>query len=214
MDLILIFIVLPLATIIFSIALQRLLKCPILVSAVVFAIFLILTYTVFGTDFIIFAILFAILAFITAFLVSLFCRIIRRLRNLEKRSNSDCDDDDCCGHSRTENSNSRINSRRNRNTRRRCDCDEDDDDDDLLTISSRCGNGENTRLLTISTGGTCVNSNNNNSDNNNNSCNSSNCGCDNGNNNNNERIVLNAEVLPSNNGRSGAFRGCFRRRCN
>ena len=71
MDLILIFVVLPLATIIFSIALQRLLKCPILVATIIFAIFLILTYTVFGTDFIIFAILFAILAFITAFLVVL-----------------------------------------------------------------------------------------------------------------------------------------------
>lgn len=80
MDLILIFIVLPLATIIFSIALQRLLKCPILVAAIIFAIFLILTYTVLGTDFLIFAILFAILGFITAFLTSLFCKIIRRLR--------------------------------------------------------------------------------------------------------------------------------------
>ena len=89
MDLVLILVVLPLATIIFSIALQKLLKCPLLVAAVVFAIFLILTYTVFGTDFIIFAILFALLAFVTAFLVSIFCRILKRLCNLERR-NSDC----------------------------------------------------------------------------------------------------------------------------
>ena len=112
MDLILIFVVLTLATIIFSIALQRIFKCPILVAAIIFAIFLILTYTVFGTDFIIFAILFAILAFITAFLVSLFCRILRRLRNLE-RINSDCDyeddDDDCCGRSISVGSNRRRN---------------------------------------------------------------------------------------------------------
>ena len=183
MDPILIFVVLPLATIIFSIALQRLFKCPVLVAAIIFAIFLILTYTVFGTDFIIFAILFAVLAFITAFLSNLFCKLIRRLRNLERR-NTDCD----------------------------CDDDDNETNEKLLTISSRCGNGESAELLTISTGGTCGNNNSNN-----------NCGCTNysnncnwgdNNNSNSERIVLNAEVLPSNNGRSGAFRGCFRRRCN
>lgn len=170
MNLILIFVVLPLATIIFSIALQRLLKCPILVAAIVFAVFLILAYTVFGTGFIIAAIVYAILAFITAFLTCLICRIIRRLRELEDRDS--------------------------------------DNDDNLLTISRRCGNGENTELLTISTGGTCGNNNNNNS---NCGCNNNcNCGCNNDA--STERIVLNAEVLPSNNGNSGAFRGCFRRR--
>lgn len=179
MNLILIFVVLPLVTIIFSIALERLLKCPILVAAIIFAIFLILTYTVFSTDFLIFAIVFAILAFITAFLSKLFCKIIRRIRKLERR-NSECD----------------------------CDC--DDDNEDLLTISSRCGNnGENTRVLTISTGGMCGNNNNSesNCDCNNNDSNTS-CGY----NSNNERIFLNAEIAPSNNGRSGSFRGCFRRR--
>lgn len=106
MDLVLIFIVLPLATIIFSIALQRLLKCPILVSAIIFAIFLILTYTVLGTDFLIFAIVFAILAFITAFLTSLFCRIIRRLSNLEGRD-SDCEREQSCPCNCNSNGNSR-----------------------------------------------------------------------------------------------------------
>ena len=56
--------------------------------------------------------------------------------------------------------------------------------------------------------GTCGNNNNNNS---NCGCNNNgNCGCNNDS--ANERIVLNAEVVPSNNGNSGAFRGCFRRR--
>lgn len=179
MNLVFIFVVLPLATIIFSIALQRLLKCPILVAAIIFAIFLILTYTVFSTDFLIFAILFAILSFITAFLTKLLCRIIRRIRQLERRnSDSDCD----------------------------CDC---SDNDNLLTISSRCGNnGEDTRLLTISAGGICGNNNSNNNNNNCDNDSNTNCGC----NNNNERIFLNAELAPSNNGRSGTFRGCFRRR--
>ena len=48
--------------------------------------------------------------------------------------------------------------------------------------------------------------------NNNNSTNNCSCGCNTDN--TNERIVLNAEVVPNNNGRSGAFRGCFRRRWN
>ena len=186
MNLILIFVVLPLATIIFSIALQRLLKCPILVAAVVFAIFLILTYTVFGTDFLIFAILFGILAFITAFITKVLCKIIRRISELERRnSDRDCDcTSNCCN-----------------------------DNDELLTISSRCGNnGEDNRLLTISTGGTCANNNNNDNNNCNCGCNNNNSNCNCGCNANNDRIFLNAEIEPSNNGRSGAFRGCFRRR--
>ena len=81
MDPILIFLVLPIAIIILSIVIQRILKCPILVALTFFAIFLILTFTVFGTDFLIFAILYTILAFIAAFLADLFCRIARRLRN-------------------------------------------------------------------------------------------------------------------------------------
>lgn len=81
MDPILIFLVLPIAIIILSIVLQRILKCSTLVALTFFAIFLILTFTVFGTDFLIFAILYTILAFIAAFLADLFCRITRRLRN-------------------------------------------------------------------------------------------------------------------------------------
>lgn len=203
MDPILIFVVLPLATIIFSIALQRIFKCPILVSAIIFAIFLILTYTVFGTDFIIFAILFAVLAFITAFLSNIFCKLIRRLQSLEERnSERDCEDnEECsCGGSRSGRNSNDQNSRNSRNNNGRCNSN-NYDNENLLTISSRCGNGDSAELLTISTGGTCVNNNNNDTNN----CN---CGC------NNERIVLNAEVVPTNNGRSGAFRGCFRRRWN
>jgi len=196
MDTILIFVVLPLATIIFSIALQRLLKCPILVAAVVFAIFLILTYTVFGTDFLIFAILFALLAFITAFLTCLICKIIRRLQSLEDRE-ADCDDNSNGFECSCSNNNGRSKQRSGRNNREG-NCNNSGDDEKLLTISSRCGNGENTDLLTISTGGTSGNNNSNN------------CGC---NSYNNDSIVVNAEIVPNNNGRSGCFRGAFRRRC-
>ena len=118
MNTILIFVVLPLATIIFSIALQRILKCSILVALVIFAIFLILTYTVLGTDFLIFAILFAILAFITAFLTCLVCKIIRRLQTLddENSNNEDSNTNNCCGCS------SALLSTSNNNGNSNCGC--------------------------------------------------------------------------------------------
>ena len=46
MNTLLIFFALPIAVIIISIALQRILKCPALVAAIIFAIFLIVTFVV------------------------------------------------------------------------------------------------------------------------------------------------------------------------
>ena len=77
---ILLFFILPFATILLSIVLQKLLKSPILAAITFFAIYLILTYTVFGTSFLIFAIVYSILAYITAAITRLICTIIRRLR--------------------------------------------------------------------------------------------------------------------------------------
>ena len=81
---ILFFIVLPLATILIAIVLQKLLKSPILVALLVFAIYLILAFTVFTTDFLINAIVYTILAFLTAVVVRIICCLIRRM---------DCNDD-------------------------------------------------------------------------------------------------------------------------
>ena len=50
---ILFFVVLPLATILIAIVLQKLLKSPILVAVLVFAVFLILAFTVFTAEFLI-----------------------------------------------------------------------------------------------------------------------------------------------------------------
>ena len=71
------YVVLPIATIIFSIALQKLLKCPILVSGIIFAIFFILTFTAFEdtTTFLLNTILYTIIAYITAYLTCLTCKI-------------------------------------------------------------------------------------------------------------------------------------------
>ena len=63
----------PVAIVLISIVLQRLLRSPILVAILVFAVFLILAYTVYTTDFIIYVIAYAIIAFITAFIFRLAC---------------------------------------------------------------------------------------------------------------------------------------------
>ena len=76
---ILFFIVLPLATILISIVLQKLLRSPILVAILVFAVYLILAFTVFTTDFLINAIVYTILAFITAVIVRIICCLIGRI---------------------------------------------------------------------------------------------------------------------------------------
>lgn len=89
---VLFFIVLPLATILISIVLQRLLKSPILVAILVFAIFLILAFTVFSVEFLINTIVYTILALLTAWIVKTICCILRRLGC----HSSICNNDDCC----------------------------------------------------------------------------------------------------------------------
>ena len=78
MNSILFLFIFPIATIIFSIALQLILKKPFLVSAIILAIFLIVTFTVYGVNFLIAAFIYAIIALITAYIVSLFCKIGNR----------------------------------------------------------------------------------------------------------------------------------------
>lgn len=81
MDILLIF-VLPISTIILSIVLQKVLKCPMLVAATFFAIFLIIAYTTtLGTNFLIYVIIYTILAYVTAVLTRLICNILVRYGN-------------------------------------------------------------------------------------------------------------------------------------
>ena len=94
---ILFFIVLPLATILISIVLQKLLRSPILVALLVFAVFLILAFTVFEAEFLINAIVYAIIAFITAFIFKLICCLRRRF-NLD-----DCNVSNICGDANNDN---------------------------------------------------------------------------------------------------------------
>lgn len=86
MSLILLLFVLPVATIIFSIALEKIFNNPVLVAAIILSIFLIVTFTVATTDFLIFAIAYAILAFVTAYLTNI---ITNYINNNNNNSNDD-----------------------------------------------------------------------------------------------------------------------------
>lgn len=191
MNILLIFFALPIATIIISIALQKIFKCPPLVAAIIFAIFLIVTFIIGDLNFLIATIAYTIISFITASIVCLICRLVRRLRNTD---NNDCNCSIC-------------NKRRNRNY---CGCENNNTSNELLTINSNCGNLENGNLLTISSNG-CNGINNDllTISSNNVNGNRSGCGC----NNNANEITARINVIPNSNtnGRTGQFSGCYRR---
>lgn len=94
MNNLLIFFAFPIAVIIISAILQKILKCPIAVAALVFAIFLIVTFAVFDETFLIATLAYTILAFITAFIVKLICESNNNDNN--NNNNNTC----CCGHRR------------------------------------------------------------------------------------------------------------------
>lgn len=77
MNELLIYFALPIATIIISIALQKILKCPPLVAAVIFAIFLIVTFVINNLAFLVPTIVYTIISFLTAIIVCLFGRFIQ-----------------------------------------------------------------------------------------------------------------------------------------
>ncbi len=102
MNILLLAFAIPVATILLAIVLQKILKCPLLVAATFFAIFLIVTFAVFDSSFLVFAILYTILAYVTAVLTRLICKIISRF-NLGSNCNCVCD------YSENRNNNSRRN---------------------------------------------------------------------------------------------------------
>ena len=73
MNTLLIFFAFPIAVIIISAILQKLLKNPIAVAALIFAIFLIVTFAVFDETFLITTFIYTIFAFITALIVKFIC---------------------------------------------------------------------------------------------------------------------------------------------
>lgn len=77
MNILLIFFALPLATIILAAVLQKLIKCPILVAAIFFAIYLIVAFAAFDATFLIAVIVYTFLAYVTAAIVRILCWFFR-----------------------------------------------------------------------------------------------------------------------------------------
>lgn len=73
----LIFFAIPLAIIVISVALQKILRNPFLVAAIVFSIALVIVLAFFELIYLIAVVVYTILAYITAVLTCLFCRLLR-----------------------------------------------------------------------------------------------------------------------------------------
>ena len=94
MNTLLVFFSFPIAVIIFSIVLQKLLQSPLAVAAIIFAIFIVVTFAAFDETFLIATLVYTILAFLSALLV-------------EKLNNeNDISDDDIDTYSTTSNTKS------------------------------------------------------------------------------------------------------------
>lgn len=90
MNILLLVFALPIAVIIISIALQKIFHNPILVAAIIFSIFLIITFIVEDTlTFLIATIIYTIIAYITAVLTKIVCRTLLELDNNNEDSNGE-----------------------------------------------------------------------------------------------------------------------------
>lgn len=95
MNILLLAFALPVAVVIISIALQKILKCPFLVAGIIFSIFLVVTFAINNLSLLIATIIYTLLSFITALLTSLICRIKNNCMNLQTTSNNcGCEDTD------------------------------------------------------------------------------------------------------------------------
>lgn len=181
MDILLLAFALPVATILLAIVLQKVLRCPILVAATFFAILLIITFAVFDSSFLVFAIIYTILAYITAVLTRFVCDLIRRF-HLGNHCNCICDDsrNSDCNCSESENCNvssgtwrcttrnvprigtNQVSANALSNNGRVCSCNN--------------ANGESDPIIILTNANDIVNSNSNsNGDNNSNGRNGRNC---------------------------------------
>jgi len=73
MNTLLIFFAFPIAVIIISVVLQKLLRNPIAVAALIFATFLIVTFAAFDETFLIATLVYTLLSLITALIVKFIC---------------------------------------------------------------------------------------------------------------------------------------------
>ncbi len=149
MNILLIFFALPIAVIIISVALQKILKNPALVAAIIFAIFLIVTFVVNNLNFLIAAIVYAIISFITAFITCLVSRFLNRFRS----ENSCC----CRTQSRCSCNNDNVVTIRNLpdNTSNNCGCNQNDNQ---RSYQITCPDGTTTRVNIVSNTNNSTNS--------------------------------------------------------
>lgn len=128
MNTLLIYFAFPIAVIIFSIILQKLLNNPIAVASLIFAIFIVITFAAFDENFLIATLAYTIIAFITALIAQLLknrnhentlCDTISNiLQNNSEETESVADTvEDLLGTS-TNNNNGTCNCGCNRNRRR------------------------------------------------------------------------------------------------
>lgn len=87
MSQILLLFVFPIVTIIFAIALEKLLDSPLLTAGTIFGAFLIATFTVYTIDFLIYAVAYGILAFVVVYLYRFITSILSRLGGIGQNNN-------------------------------------------------------------------------------------------------------------------------------
>ncbi len=82
----LIFFAIPFAIVIYSIALQKLLRCPFLVAGIIFSTFLIISFATMNINFLIAGIIYTIISFVSAYITML---IDKNRREREENRNND-----------------------------------------------------------------------------------------------------------------------------
>lgn len=103
MNIFIVFLAIAIAVIIFSIALQKIFRCPILVAAIIFAVLLVATVIIGDINYLIATIIYTVLAFFTAWFTCLINRLCRRISN----ENQECENQSCgCGCNNNNNNNS------------------------------------------------------------------------------------------------------------
>lgn len=111
MNTLLLFFALPIAVIIISVALQKVLRNPLLVAGIIFAILLIATFVINDLNLLIATIIYTIISYITALITSLICRFLRNNRqnggrccNLCENSNNNTNNNSCCNQNNNDDS--------------------------------------------------------------------------------------------------------------
>ena len=86
----LIFFAIPFAVVVVSIALQKLLRNPFLVAAIILSIFLVLSFAISNTTYLIAGIIYTVLSFVTAYLTMLIKRHLREIQSMQNDSPCNC----------------------------------------------------------------------------------------------------------------------------